>query len=827
MKKWMKKITLATLAGVGALSVGFGTASLQASANNVDAPAPVVTIEQKAAIRKEGEMGIRFTANVGNVAQLETAYGEENVVYGMLITPADYLTEGKELSFDGGLTEWTEESTSATGTYKNAVAKPDENGKMYGSFIGIAESNYSRPFAARAYVGVKNAEGAFTYSYSDVCSRAVYTVASYAVMDEAQGFSATVMEYLDKVVEKVHTAYTTLNVDLGEATEFDGTNNTINLTATVSNGTRTLETGVAITSSNMTQKDFTTYEVDTLGEFTATASVGELSVNFENLNCHTLLTSNDDVYVTKANAAATATLAKVDARGRTNVLKWSTEVSSVNNAATLNFDGPFNEKNIEGKVTYVTFDFWANQKVALKWAGHIVDSNAGYTIVLYNSDAKYYNEEGYKIASNGLWNDMNAVGRWITVEVALPDNVNYYGNNQYEGLTFLNGFDSTAEIYVDNFKLSTRPFESMGDESFGTSGTILADKADLDAHINGNMYVSDTSVSSLSYVEEAAGREGVFQWSAKSANDAKSKLYIADTPAHRAWLVKDSYLTFDLYVNKAVSLYWSGPDWLIYNYTSEDNAAVKIYDEEGFLISGKKIWTSGLLNQWITFEIKLDRNYTFNQYGGLGIWSSGFNSGTNIYLDNVKVSETAIVPATTGTEGVIAADQADLGMLQLSNNNATIAWDENGIGGRTGVFKWSTESTTYTSSLLMIKEDRYTSAWLKNGSYLSFDIYITSSIALTWYGDSTRYLYNDVGGITGVKFYEKTDDTYTQITSGKITNGNFNGKWVTIEICLDQDYLFANVNRGLVIPSNEYNQFKDTSPVYLDNIQVKTSTLAE
>ncbi len=828
MKKFMKRATLATLAGVGMLAcVGAGAATLNANAEDT-VPVVAVAIEQKAAIRKEGPMGIRFTAKVENAEAINAFYGEGNVVYGMLITPADYLTEDKTLSFDGGLTEWTDGTLDVQNTYKNQVAIPNANGEMYGSFVGIQENNFSRPFAARAYIGVKE-EGSetFTYTYSDVCSRAVYTVASYAVMDTAQGFSEEVMTYLNEVVDAVQVTYKDLSVDLG-ATEFDGTNNVVQPMATVTNGTRTLETGVAIAADNMTAIDLTTYEVDTLGTFTATASVGKLSKILPDLACTTVAASNDDVHVTTANKDATAVLTKVNARGRTNVLQWSTEADScAGDASMLNFDGPFTKANIEGGNTYLTFDMWTYGNVALQWYGHkTADESSNSTISLYatSDNVKYFNEAGYTIVSSGLWKDSMALDRWITVQAKIPDGT-YHANNRYAGLGFVNGFKSTSEVYLDNFRLSTEPFAELGNT---TELTILANEADL-----GNMYAYNPDMVSLTYVEEAvAGRTGTFKWATTSestfdGNDAALK--IAETPAHKAWLKKDSYLSFDYYADVSTAVYWNNASYLLYNSPNTSYPKVRVFDEYGFEITTGTIWTGALLKKWITFEVQLDTDYSFANIA-LGLWrKDNFNNKANMYIDNVKVSTEAHVEPEIGEGGVILADKNDLRNMYPHNEVTTLTYVDEIIGGKSGVFKWATDSETNVSTpnaTLRFAETPFTTAYLKTGKYLRFDIYVTKNVTVGWYGATNINFYGDYeeGFPDSIKLFDANGDEIVKDGTKGFWNGGFNEQWITVEILMTVDSsMFTSGYRGLGIYTGGFNA---SNPIYLDNVIVSTTSIA-
>ncbi len=647
MKKFVKRITLATLAGVGMLAcVGAGAANLTASADTT-APVLAVELEQKASVRTTGEMGIRFKATVENVAEINAYYGDGDVVYGMLIAPADYLTEGKTLAFGGGLTEWTGEG-SATGMYKKAEATPNENGEIYGSFIGIQENNYSRPFAARAYIGVRADENAeWTYTYSDVYSRAVYTVASYAVLDGTD-YPDEVDAYLGGVVTKVQETYDDLSVDLG-ATEFDGTNNVVTPNATVSNGTRTLETGVAIESDNMTKIDTTTYEVDTLGDFTATASIGETAITLENLSCNTVVANNvdGDIYPSQVEGVTvTSTATLCNAQGRTNVIKWGG--TGTYTASALHFADPV-AKNMKAG-TYISFDIWTDKTITPSWdaSRHFYNTDSSDT---ENTDRKkFFDEEGWQLNTTGLF-DSKLVNQWVTVELHLPDDYVGYLGTEYQGLQMLSDAWESANVYIDNFKVST-----VG-KTNPTEANILVSEADL---TNGNMYTNTTTQVSLSYVaEEIDGKSGVFKWSTASetdvASDTGTMLKFKKTTATQNLMKTGAWLSFDLYVDatEVPRITFGGSANLTYLYTTTPTADgdVRIYDKTGALLT-KSMWGLGATNikQWLHFEIRLPEDFNFDSnYRGLyiypamnnGVADTNFNSSSNIYLANVKISAAA------------------------------------------------------------------------------------------------------------------------------------------------------------------------------------------
>ncbi len=825
MKKMMKKMTVTALAGVGMLTLaGVGLSMQTANADVTTPPTIALSIEDKASIKTSGQMGIAFQANVENAADIVAYYGADNVEFGMLLAPADYLSSSTPLEFDGGLTEWTE-GGSAENTYRKGTVTPDEDGNMICRFVNINTSNYSRPFAARAYVGIKEGD-TVSYTYSSVTERAVYTVASHAVVKG--GYEGDVATYLNGVVSAVQEHYTTLDVSLG-ATTFDGTNNTITPTATVSNGTKTLETGVALTADNI-EKTSAGYEVTTLGDFSATAAIGGLSKTVEGLSCTMVCADNDDVHITKANASATATLTKVDAKGRTDVMQWATEADScAANNSMLNFDGPFTKTNIEGGNTYLIFDFWTNAKVQLTWYGHKnADNTSESTVYLYRTAyAEYLNEEGYTIDSNGLDQDTQALNRWITVQAQIPDGT-YHTNNQWAGLGFISLFSSSCEIYVDNFRLATAPTTSLGVEPY--SMTILADEADLTA---GNMYVYNEEKAALDYdADGIGGRSGVFKWSTSETSalsGTDSTLRITSTPELAATMKKDRYVSLDFYTDTVLSVYWKSSSYLLYNSPNTSYPKVRVFDAEGFEITSGTIWSGALLNQWITFEVQLDTDFAFNGIA-LGMWSSGFTSSANVYIDNVKVSSTAMTSPTSAT---ILADEDDLTAGNMYANNTsvtTLAYDSTGIGGRSGVFKWSTDSETavnQTNAMLRFKKTNAAQNLLVTGNYLSFDFYATAPVTLSWGNETSStmlYLYNSVATTTDVKFYDADGEL---LTSGSIWNGNFNGQWITIEIYLSgtriDEYLFTSAYRGIGVYGNG---FTNANPLYIDNVKVSTTSMS-
>ena len=146
-----------------------------------------------ASIKQTGNMGIRFRATITSdvYGGLEANSDYENVSYGMIIAPADFVDADDEMNVDGWTVKVNEEEVSVKkyeGTletdvkyFQMATVTPKYNKvsglyEIYGAFVGVLEENYARDFTVRAFIC---ADG--EYKYSAQTSRNVYTVATYSM----------------------------------------------------------------------------------------------------------------------------------------------------------------------------------------------------------------------------------------------------------------------------------------------------------------------------------------------------------------------------------------------------------------------------------------------------------------------------------------------------------------------------------------------------------------------------------------------------------------------------------------------------------------------
>ncbi len=530
--------------------------------------------------------------------------------------------------------------------------------------------------------------------------------------------------------------------------------------------------------------------------------------------------------------------------GRVGAYKWTANKEGATTSTMLTFNSKFSSVLKEG--AYLSFDIYAEKEISLTWFGKT--QHYLYNDVSGLTSAKFYNEDGVQFSGGSLWGG-SFKGQWVTVEIVLDEDFNFesiwrglsitskglYGNNVY----LANVKVSTESIYSENTQVPDTPDTPDVPDTpdtpdvpdtpvTGTEATILADESDL---TKGNVYANKPDVVSLTYVEtEVGGKTGVFKWSTTSTTGSNSNtamLRFKDTFSEP--LKKGSYVSFDIYTDTSISLSWFGKETqYIYNMHSESNAAVvRVFDADGQLITNKKIWGStALLNQWITFEICLDEDYNFaSEYRGLSMWSSGFTNTANVYLDNIKVSASAKVATTPTlpTDGTILANEIDLinGYVSAYNEGKTsLTYEVLGIGGRGGVFKWSTTSETAVNGPdSTLKFSSLFSDQLKKGAYVRFDIYVTAPVTLAWSGKDTTYLYNNVATTPNTTFYDENGEV---LTAGSIWGGSFNGRWITVEICLDEDYNFESEYRGLYVYGNG---FTVSNPLYIDNIEVSNEPM--
>ena len=139
---------------------------------------------------------------------------------------------------------------------------------------------------------------------------------------------------------------------------------------------------------------------------------------------------------------------------------------------------------------------------------------------------------------------------------------------------------------------------------------------------------------------------------------------------------------------------------------------------------------------------------------------------------------------------------------------------------------------------------------MKKGTYLTFDIYTDSAIAPFFYTNSAWFgLWDSVGGATyfatkvdkgsrtdittytAPVFAKVYDENGTQITKGSFNAGSFNGKWITVEICLPEDMGSPsadgkyNYNGLCIYPTATATGTLSGKNIYLSNVRVSETSL--
>lgn len=135
------------------------------------------TIEEKAAVRKDEPMGLRFTTKVSTAtqAQIKEQLGDGEIVYGTLMLPADFLV-GDELTHD---TPSVVVAEVPSNKWKDATTYTAVLGGKDGASLG--SSYYSRPIAARSYA--LNKDTGVVYYTENTAIRSIGYVAYKAVND--------------------------------------------------------------------------------------------------------------------------------------------------------------------------------------------------------------------------------------------------------------------------------------------------------------------------------------------------------------------------------------------------------------------------------------------------------------------------------------------------------------------------------------------------------------------------------------------------------------------------------------------------------------------
>ncbi len=138
----------------------------------------LITTVDKAAVRLVGDQaGLRFRAQVSDLAMQKLEQADIDVVYGMLIGPKS-MVGSSAYSREVGEDKFTDVSATAGEWFKG------EKGNIAASAIGIPEAGYATDMTAVAYIDIKVQGTTVATLYSeDVCVRSMKTVATAALED--------------------------------------------------------------------------------------------------------------------------------------------------------------------------------------------------------------------------------------------------------------------------------------------------------------------------------------------------------------------------------------------------------------------------------------------------------------------------------------------------------------------------------------------------------------------------------------------------------------------------------------------------------------------
>lgn len=206
---------------------------------------------------------------------------------------------------------------------------------------------------------------------------------------------------------------------------------------------------------------------------------------------------------------------------------------------------------------------------------------------------------------------------------------------------------------------------------------------------------------------------------------------------------------------------------------------------------------------------KLDRRYSY------------ILTATVSHEDYGTISQTCDFSVVTEGTTVIASEKKHLdegAVYTYYPEKATLEVEYGNIGGRTSAFRWETLGNFGANEVLWTFA-KTNSSVLKKGMYLTFDLYVSAGITLTWFANgNNHYIYNSVSTLPKhIAFYDSKSE---KITSGSIWDGSFNNKWITIQIQLECDYEFGSNWRGMGTATNTtFNKF-----IYLANFMVSSKS---
>lgn len=519
MKRKTKKLILSCTALLAFSTMAFGLVSIRGDVTAKASQSPV-TILPTASVRlakdENDKNGIRFESQVS----VDYFENNTNAIYGTLICPADYLSQTNVLCHDdtanGELYLYDAENPNDATGNKNAVldirAMPelDEEANVYvfkGSITNVNDNNLARPFSARSYVGIPNGNGGYTYQYSEVYSRSIYSVATYAVADTVKyaTYTPTQQSFLDNLTDKVAPSVTALTVSVDKAGEKLSTTDEVTVSATVTVDTKHYDGQLDVapkftatvdgtqSANALNRVDANVYTLTDLGNYTLTPYVGKTAkTTAENIS----LTCNMLSIFTKASDITTDNSGKL-------VNKYI--------SASSDWDIP------TGKLDFT------NAKV---------EPFDGYENVLTYDIPKDTNRNSMIILQDSLL-DKISIGTWLVFDIYMEDSANdkqaqyVYrangGNDSYVG--------NVQWVHTANYSNTTKSYAKTYMYGFDENGnTITTEKA------MGQQWYNGWGRFAVQFTDEGFEKFNFFM---------RTDLFSVNENATRKLHIKNMYLTTD------------------------------------------------------------------------------------------------------------------------------------------------------------------------------------------------------------------------------------------------------------------------------------------
>ena len=725
MKKTKKNLVLSLCAGALSLFCATGVVAVKANADVTEDTDGKVSVSSLTMIKTasayigdvtgaEVTGGIRFDATLSKADYDALNKNYNAVKYGMLVTPSDCIATDVETDlYIGSATlpayDASKTYTSTDKFYYDVESIPpvydtEEYPDVYTfrcAVTGLASWSFSRPYTARAYIATqKEADGAWEYTYTDSCQRAIYSIATYAMNDNLTFFEdadkqQAVESYLNGIIDTVQQYYdisVTQTVNDGTATEAKiGDTITLNGVATkIGDTSKTLDMCPTVTvaeNSALTPVANTQgrkYKVTGLGDvaytWTSGAKSGESQVSGQTkLDILTDEASLSNLVIKGARAQ----IVPVDENheGYNTYVKWSdgsynyqktnavfawslkegaTQPGS-GDEETVAFSFDSNIIKYMKKDIYVYMDIVipGNSSTSATAYGLPFVSYAGkkeLNTLLYSKVGseyhQYYSQSGANLG-NGTSDDYNLswsttrVNTWLRLGFPLRDDWN-------DSLaTYISHYATTGSfrgtIYLSDMFLSSENLEDAKGNIAEMEYTkeLIPYVETLKPTAFSLSTDSTCTYSQVAEGTEIGGRTGVYAYHSDVKGNG-SRIYM--NSATRNKVNKHRYFTFDIYLDEPTNFLIStrsdtgNPLHYVYHATTgdkldNDTSKMIVYNANKEIVSGSKQVTV------FTKAEKCGQWYTVEIYykGTASLPTSNYSWGTYIACMNKTMSDNKFV----------------------------------------------------------------------------------------------------------------------------------------------------------------------------------------